>query len=444
MSSTKVTVRAATPSDVGAILGLIHELAEYEREPASTVEATEESLLNTLRFTPPHPTSQNLASCLLAFVPSSPEPVGLALYFTNYSTWRGRGGIYLEDLFVKESARGQRIGKRLLGELAREVGLMNGGRLEWSVLKWNEPSIQFYKSLGAVVMDEWHTMRVDGDALTKLGKDGEGIEGTSTTLIFSVPGLMSTIKGLIAEVVERGNLRQMQRNALNLINLQNLKLCIHTTRHTADMDSAVESAPEPPQGYVHAGHVSEYRPSVLQEDGTQAPPTETTANECSDNEKELNAFTSEAESPLFKCSITAVAASTENPAVECPRNDAHQIKVVEISQPAGRYPPKKRVAVTYFHGKWYAFLNICPHQGSALSRGVMTDIEDMGIVWGAGVTCSLHGWTFDAVSGQSDSTRFVVDTFDVKEIDGHIFVSEKPRNSHVAGPRRDFGGRELN
>ncbi|KAF9561461.1 hypothetical protein EC968_005749 [Mortierella alpina] len=183
MSSTKVTVRAATPSDVGAILGLIHELAEYEREPASTVEATEESLLNTLRFTPPHPTSQNLASCLLAFVPSSPEPVGLALYFTNYSTWRGRGGIYLEDLFVKESARGQRIGKRLLGELAREVGLMNGGRLEWSVLKWNEPSIQFYKSLGAVVMDEWHTMRVDGDALTKLGKDGQGIEGTSTTLM---------------------------------------------------------------------------------------------------------------------------------------------------------------------------------------------------------------------------------------------------------------------
>ncbi|KAF8926031.1 hypothetical protein BGZ47_002938 [Haplosporangium gracile] len=183
MSPSMVTVRAAAPSDVGSILSLIHELAKYEREPASTVEATEQSLLNTLRFTPPHPTSQNLASCLLAFIPSSPEPVGFALYFTNYSTWRGRGGIYLEDLFVKESARGQRIGKRLLGELAREVELMNGGRLEWSVLKWNEPSIQFYKSLGAVVMDEWHTMRVDGKALVELSKTGEGIEGKSTTLL---------------------------------------------------------------------------------------------------------------------------------------------------------------------------------------------------------------------------------------------------------------------
>ncbi|KAG0084387.1 hypothetical protein BGZ93_006673 [Podila epicladia] len=183
MSPTQITVRPATPSDVGAILNLIHDLARYEREPASTVEATEESLLNTLRFTPPHPTSQNLASCLLAFVPSSPEPAGFALYFTNYSTWRGKGGIYLEDLFVRESVRGQKVGKRLLGELAREVAEMNGGRLEWSVLKWNEPSILFYKSLGAVVMDEWHTMRVDGDALTKLAKDGEGIVGKSTTLM---------------------------------------------------------------------------------------------------------------------------------------------------------------------------------------------------------------------------------------------------------------------
>ncbi|KAF9913650.1 hypothetical protein BX616_009782 [Lobosporangium transversale] len=182
-SSPQVTVRAATPADVGSILSLVHELAKYEKEPPSTVEATEESLLNTLRFTPPHPTSQNLASCLLAFIPSSSEPVGFALYFTNYSTWRGKGGIYLEDLFVKESARGQRIGRRLLGELAREVELMNGGRLEWSVLKWNEPSIQFYKSLGAVAMDEWQVMRVDGEALKKLSQDGKGFEGTSTTLI---------------------------------------------------------------------------------------------------------------------------------------------------------------------------------------------------------------------------------------------------------------------
>ncbi|KAG0371449.1 hypothetical protein BGX24_001664 [Mortierella sp. AD032] len=119
------------------------------------------------------------------------------------------------------------------------------------------------------------------------------------------------------------------------------------------------------------------------------------------------------------------------------------IKVIEIPQP-GRYPPQKRIAVSFFHNKWYAFINICPHQGSALSRGTMTDIEDMGIVWGAGVTCSLHSWTFDVSSGQSDSTRFVIDTHDVKEIDGHVFVSEKPKNGHIAGPRRDFGGREMN
>ncbi|KAF9366600.1 hypothetical protein BGX34_000068 [Mortierella sp. NVP85] len=180
---SEVTIRPAEPSDVKAILSLIHELAEYEKEPPSTVEATEESLLNTLRFTPPHPTSQNLASCLLAFIPSSKEPVGFALYFTNYSTWRGRGGIYLEDLFVKKSVRGQKIGKKLLGELAKEVEKMQGGRLEWSVLKWNEPSIEFYKKLGAVAMEEWQTMRVDGTALIELAKSGGHIQGKSTTLM---------------------------------------------------------------------------------------------------------------------------------------------------------------------------------------------------------------------------------------------------------------------
>ncbi|KAF9936711.1 hypothetical protein BGZ65_002144 [Modicella reniformis] len=181
---SEVKIRAATTSDVGAILSLIHELAEYEREPPSVVATTEESLLNTLRFTPPHPTSQNLASCLLVFIPSSPEPVGFALYFTNFSTWRGRGGIYLEDLFVKESARGKGIGKRLLGELANEVIKMNGERMDWSVLNWNEPSIQFYKKIGANIMSEWHTMRIEGTAaLSELAKSGKGFEGKSTTLM---------------------------------------------------------------------------------------------------------------------------------------------------------------------------------------------------------------------------------------------------------------------
>ncbi len=94
--------------------------------------------------------------------------MGIALYFYNYSTWRARPGIYLEDLYVKQSERKNGYGKRLLVELAKEVRAMGGGRLEWSVLKWNEPSIKFYQSIGAVAMDGWVGMRVDGEGLTKL------------------------------------------------------------------------------------------------------------------------------------------------------------------------------------------------------------------------------------------------------------------------------------
>jgi GNAT superfamily N-acetyltransferase len=93
---------------------------------------------------------------------------GIALYFYNYSTWRARPGIYLEDLYVKQSERGRGYGKRLLVELAKEVVAMKGGRLEWSVLKWNGPSIGFYESIGAKMMSEWVGMRVDGEGLEKL------------------------------------------------------------------------------------------------------------------------------------------------------------------------------------------------------------------------------------------------------------------------------------
>lgn len=92
----------------------------------------------------------------------------MALYFYNYSTWRSRHGIYLEDLFVQPSERGKGYGKRLLVELAKQVVASNGGRLEWAVLKWNEPSINFYQSIGASAMTEWVGMRVDGPALDKL------------------------------------------------------------------------------------------------------------------------------------------------------------------------------------------------------------------------------------------------------------------------------------
>lgn len=93
---------------------------------------------------------------------------GIALYFYNYSTWRARAGIYLEDLYVKQTERKKGYGKLLLVELAKEVVAMEGGRLEWSVLKWNEPSIKFYESIGAKMMSEWVGMRVDGEGLTKL------------------------------------------------------------------------------------------------------------------------------------------------------------------------------------------------------------------------------------------------------------------------------------
>ncbi|KAF9430168.1 hypothetical protein BGZ94_008030 [Podila epigama] len=209
------------------------------------------------------------------------------------------------------------------------------------------------------------------------------------------------------------------------------------------MTTNVTEAPIVP-GYVLAGKRSDFVPTPIvneDKDSTKAshdnnasdshltlcPSSPKTIDNKNDGNNDSNNNNSQPSSSHTLCEIKGEG------------KDAHLIKVIEIPQPAGRYPPTRRVAVSFFHGKWYAFLN-----GSALSRGAMTDIEDMGIVWGAGITCTLHGWTFDALSGQSDSTRFVVDTFDVKEQDGFVFVSEKPRNSHVAGPRRDFGGRELN
>jgi GNAT superfamily N-acetyltransferase len=167
-------------TDVPIILQLVQELADYEKEP-DAVEATHESLLATLAFAPSDsdtalvPTasastsSTRPARALLVFTPSG-VPAGLALYFYNYSTWRSSAGIYLEDLFVRESERGGGYGQRLLGQLAKEVVEMGGARLEWCVLKWNEPSIRFYERIGAKAQSEWQTMRVDGEALTELAK----------------------------------------------------------------------------------------------------------------------------------------------------------------------------------------------------------------------------------------------------------------------------------
>jgi GNAT superfamily N-acetyltransferase len=169
-------------TDVPIILQLIQELADYEKEP-NAVEATHESLLNTLAFAPSGlvspsnttpSTGDNISSsrparAILIFTPSG-APAGLALYFYNYSTWRAKAGIYLEDLFVRETERGHGYGQRLLGELAKEVVQMDGGRLEWSVLKWNTPSIEFYERIGAKALTEWQTMRVEREGLKELAK----------------------------------------------------------------------------------------------------------------------------------------------------------------------------------------------------------------------------------------------------------------------------------
>jgi GNAT superfamily N-acetyltransferase len=157
---------------VPIILQLIRELAEYEHASAA-VQATPESLLGSLAFGTEATSAARPARALLLF-DAAGAPAGLALYFYNYSTWRAAPGIYLEDLFVRVPQRRKGYGARLLRELAAEVRAMRGGRLEWSVLKWNEPSIRFYKRIGARMMDEWVTMRVDGEALVELAGGVKG------------------------------------------------------------------------------------------------------------------------------------------------------------------------------------------------------------------------------------------------------------------------------
>jgi GNAT superfamily N-acetyltransferase len=152
-------IRPATPADIPAIRALIVALAVYEREP-DAVKATEDDLHDALFGARP------LAEAVLAEVDG--KPVGVALFFTSFSTWVGKGGLYLEDLFVVPEARGLGLGKALLVHLAGIAVARGYARFEWSVLDWNEPAIGFYKGLGAVMQDEWTKMRVDGEALVRL------------------------------------------------------------------------------------------------------------------------------------------------------------------------------------------------------------------------------------------------------------------------------------
>ena len=153
-------IRRVEPRDVDAVVGLVHELALYEKAPEQC-----------------HLTAEQLRTALFGESPAlfghvaevDGRVVGIALWFLNFSTWDGVHGIYLEDLYVTPDQRGSGLGKQLLKALAQECVAKGYSRLQWWVLNWNEPSIGFYKSLGAIPMDEWTTMRVADEALAKLG-----------------------------------------------------------------------------------------------------------------------------------------------------------------------------------------------------------------------------------------------------------------------------------
>jgi GNAT superfamily N-acetyltransferase len=154
-------IRPARVEDVPVILELIRELAAYERAP-DEVTATEEQLVDVLFG------EKAVAEVLLAFEGKS--PVGFAVFFHNFSTWLGRPGLYLEDLFVKPDKRGKGYGRALLVDLAKVARDRGCGRMEWAVLDWNEPAIKFYRSLGAKPMEEWTVFRLTRDGIAKLAQ----------------------------------------------------------------------------------------------------------------------------------------------------------------------------------------------------------------------------------------------------------------------------------
>jgi GNAT superfamily N-acetyltransferase len=155
----ELEIRAATEEDVPLILSLIKELAEYERLSHEVV-ATEENLCDSLFGE--RPVAEVLLGCL------GDDPAGFALFFHNFSTFLGKPGIYLEDLYVRPEHRRSGVGRALLTHIARLAMERNCGRLEWSVLDWNEPAIRFYRGIGASPVSGWTLYRVTGEALEKL------------------------------------------------------------------------------------------------------------------------------------------------------------------------------------------------------------------------------------------------------------------------------------
>ena len=159
MKKENFTIRPATVADVPIILELIRALATYERAP-NEVTATEENLVEVLFGERP------AAEVLLAF--ENETAVGFAVFFHNFSTWLGRPGLYLEDLFVRPEDRGKGYGRALLIQLAKIARDRGCGRMEWAVLDWNKPAIEFYRKLGAKPMDEWTVFRLTRDGIAEL------------------------------------------------------------------------------------------------------------------------------------------------------------------------------------------------------------------------------------------------------------------------------------
>jgi ribosomal protein S18 acetylase RimI-like enzyme len=158
-------IRPAVLADTDALVGLIHDLAEYERSPEQ-VRIDRDALANALFAE--HPT-------VFAHVAEQRgEVVGMAIWFLNFSTWTGRNGIYLEDLYVRPDCRGSGIGRQLLTELAHLAVEAGYGRIDWSVLTWNKPALGFYRALGAGVTDEWVGYRLAGEGLEALAASDHG------------------------------------------------------------------------------------------------------------------------------------------------------------------------------------------------------------------------------------------------------------------------------
>ncbi len=157
-----MSIRPATVEDTDEILAMIYELALYEKAP-DEAKATREQIIDSFFSADP--------KVFCEIVEADGEIAGLAIWFLNYSTWQGKHGIYLEDLFIRPQFRGRGFGKALLKHLAAICQERGYGRFQWWVLDWNEPSIEFYKTLGAVAMDEWTVYRVSEAALTRLAQE---------------------------------------------------------------------------------------------------------------------------------------------------------------------------------------------------------------------------------------------------------------------------------